>query len=258
MTRGMNPNAPRRVLVLGGTGEANALIDAIASIPEIEPILSLAGRTRLPKLPAIATRIGGFGGVAGLQAYLQAERIALMVDATHPYAAQMSAHAQVACAAVGLDCLRLARPGWTRLAGDNWQRVADVAGAVAALGEAPQRVFLTHGRLELDRFAQAVQHFYLVRAIEPPPDFDRLAKAQLILARGPFAPRDELALMRDARITRLVSKDSGGDATYGKIAAARALQVPVILLQRPASAAALAVGSVDEALAWLRAHVTSP
>ncbi|MBV1701055.1 MAG: cobalt-precorrin-6A reductase [Hyphomicrobiales bacterium] len=258
MTSRITPFAPRRVLVLGGTGEANALIDAIASIPEIEPILSLAGRTAMPKLPAIATRIGGFGGIEGLRAYLKAERIALVVDATHPYAAQMSGHTQAACTAVGLDCLRLARPGWTPREGDDWRRVENVAGAIAALGEAPQRVFLTHGRLELDRFAQAAQHFYLVRAIEPPEDFDKLPRAQLILARGPFGERDELALMQAARISRLVSKDSGGDATYGKIAAARALQVPVILLQRPASPAALAVGSVAEAVAWLRAHVTAP
>ena len=217
----------------------------------MEAILSLAGRTTSPAPSALPTRIGGFGGVEGLRAYLSSERIDAVIDATHPFAAQMSRHAALACAAESVALLSFTRPPWERVEGDAWIEVADIAGAVAALGEPPRRVLLTHGRLQLAAFAQAPQHHYVVRAIEPPEGLDALPSHRLILARGPFGRDAEEALMRDARIEKLVSKNSGGAATYAKIEAARRLSIPVVMLTRPPPPDVARTHDLDRALEWI-------
>ena len=156
-----------RVLVLGGTSEASKLASLLAGQSGISAVLSFAGRTKAPRPPEIPYRIGGFGGVEGLAAYLEAERIDVLIDATHPFAEQMSRHAAIAAAQAKIPLVVLSRPAWRPEASDRWISVADMAAAAAALGQEPKRVFLTIGRLQIEAFAAAPQHFYLVRAIEP-------------------------------------------------------------------------------------------
>jgi precorrin-6A/cobalt-precorrin-6A reductase len=247
-----------RLLVLGGSSEASALARALADRSDIDAILSLAGRTRSPSAPPIPHRVGGFGGIPGLANYLACEKIDAVIDATHPFAAQMSAHAEAACRATGVPLAILSRPPWRRETGDNWTTVASMEDAAQTLGAAPRRVFLTVGRQQLAAFAAAPQHYYLVRAIDPPEALSLLPDHRLILARGPFAVEDEIALMRDARIDVMVSKNSGGSATEGKIGAARALGIPVVMVERPAAGDVPAFETIDGVLAWIEAHRPAP
>ena len=192
-------------------------------------------------------RIGGFGGVAGLAAYLAGERIDAVVDATHPFASRMSANAVAACRAVGAPLVVFTRPPWTREPGDRWVEVATMEDAAEALGAQPRTAFLTQGRLQLAAFARMAQHRYIVRAIDRPAEIDALPNCKLILARGPFSLADELALMKREQVEALVTKNSGGRATYAKIEAARALGIEVVMVRRPPAPEAETVFSLDEA-----------
>ena len=176
----------------------------------------------------------------------------MLADATHPFARRISANAALASADAGVPLVVLSRPPWTALPGDRWTRVADMAAAAAAIGGPPRRVFLAIGRQEVAAFRAAPQHRYLVRSIEAVAPGDLPPGAAAILARGPFAEADERRLLEAQRIEVVVAKNSGGDAGYGKIAAARALGLPVVLIDRPAVSGAAA--SVDEAVARL-AHL---
>ena len=246
-----------RILILGGTSEARQLSQRVAGNAAFEATLSLAGRTINPWLPPIPFRIGGFGGVDGLRDYLAAEQIAAVIDATHPFAVQMSAHARQACEAAHIPLAVLTRPEWRRQDGDRWTIVDDIDQAAAALGEAPRRVLLTHGRLQLTAFARLPQHTYLVRTIDRPDDIETLPQHRLILERGPFDKASELQLLDDERIDIIVSKNSGGPATYPKIEAARELGIPVVMIRRPAADAAAELFDVDAVMAWL-AHRAAP
>ena len=243
-----------RILLLGGTTEASGLARRLAANPDFRPILSLAGRTASPAAAPIETRIGGFGGAEGLAAWLAAEGVAAVVDATHPFAQVISRNAAAACAALGLPLLARRRAPGPARAGDRWQEVDSVAAAAPALGEMPRRVFLTVGRLELAAFAAAPHHAYLVRTIEPVGDALALPDLAVIEARGPFSEEAERHLMRRHRIDVLVTKNSGGTATYGKVAAARALGLPVVIVRQPEAPATARVERPEEALAWLAAH----
>jgi precorrin-6A/cobalt-precorrin-6A reductase len=247
----MRYEASMRVLILGGSSEASALARLVAGRPGIEATLSLAGRTRSPAAAPIALRIAGFGGVDGLIAHLRSERVEAVIDATHPFAAQMSRHAAEACARAGLPRLVLTRAPWAAREGDCWIEVEDAPAAAAALGQAPRRVFLTLGRLSVPAFAAAPQHRYVIRAIEPPQGLDALPDQRLILARPPFAVEDEERLMRDEGIDILVSKNSGGAASYAKIEAARRLRLPVVMIRGPKPEQGPAVHEPEEALAWI-------
>jgi precorrin-6A/cobalt-precorrin-6A reductase len=247
-----------RVLILGGTSQASALARALAARSDIDATLSFAGVTQNPSAPPILFRVGGFGGAEGLRAYLEDARIDGVIDATHPYAERISANAVRACSEARVPLAILTRPAWEQRAGDRWIEVEDVGAAARALGDAPRRVFLTHGRLGLAAFAEAPRHFYLVRTIEPPPDIGRLPRHRLLLARGPFALEDEQNLMRAERIDMLVTKNSGGEATYAKIEAARALGLTVVMIRRPATASAGELTDSAAALAWLDAHRPAP
>ena len=196
-------------------------------------------------------RIGGFGGAQGLAAHLAAERIDALIDATHPYAAIISANAAQAADAAGVPLLGLRRPAWVAVAGDRWTEVDDTNAAVPALGTAPRRVFLALGRNEVAAFVAAPQHFYLVRSVDPIEPPLRVPHARYVIRRGPFTQTDDHALLTDHGIEIVVAKNSGGDATYGKIAAARALGIAVIMLRRPALPDVAAVATVEEALAWI-------
>ncbi len=235
------------LLILGGTGEAVAL--ARAAAPAFAVTMSLAGVTRAPVLPPGEIRRGGFGGAGGLAAYLRAHDVGAVIDATHPFAVEMSRNAITACTQTTVPLLRLTRPAWTRQAGDDWVDVPDAERAAASI--AVERVFLTTGLRDLDAFAARGDVWFLVRSIEPPARVP-LAHYTLIQARGPFDEAAETALMRHHRIEALVAKNSGGGATYAKIAAARALGLPVIMIARPVLPEAKTVNDIEAALDWAR------
>lgn len=243
-----------RVLVLGGTTEASALATLLSAHDEIDAMLSLAGRTRAPARPPVPYRIGGFGGVAGLVDYLGAQAIDAVVDATHPFAEQISANALAACTQTGTPMLVLTRPAWEPQPGEVWQHADGADAAARLIGQAPRRVFLTVGRLSVPAFAAAPQHHYLVRSIDPPGGLDALPSHTLVLARGPFAIEDERALIRDHGIEVLVTKNSGGGATAAKLAAAREAGLGVIMIRRPPGSVAAEVHAPEDALAWILAQ----
>ncbi len=240
-----------KVLLLGGTTEAAALARALAGVPDIDTTLSLAGRTKNPASSPLPTRVGGFGGAAGLQAYLAENAIDLLIDATHPYAAQIAQNAAEAAAEIGLPMLAVRRPPWEPKKGDRWQIVSEFGEAADLLGAAPRRVFLALGRLELDAFAKAPQHDYLIRSVDHPGPLP-MPNVTVITARGPFDFASEEALLRKHGIEVLVCKNSGGNATYGKIEAARKLGLPVLMLVRPSLPWAETVETPEAAMAWLR------
>jgi precorrin-6A/cobalt-precorrin-6A reductase len=240
-----------RVLILGGTTEASALARQVAGDPRLAPILSLAGRTANPRAQPIAMRTGGFGGIEGLVRFLRDDAIEAVIDATHPYADQMSAHAVAACHETLVPLGSLVRPEWQPEAGDRWQVVPNFDTAASALGATPRRVFLSLGRQELHTFAAAPQHHYIARLIERPECADLPPDLRLIQARGPFDREAELRLLTDERIDVLVSKNSGGDATYAKIEAARTLALPVVMIARPHKPAGHVLIDVEQAVVWL-------
>jgi precorrin-6A/cobalt-precorrin-6A reductase len=246
-----------RILILGGTAEARTLAEALGPRADIRVTVSLAGRTAEPLPQAAPVRSGGFGGAEGLARYLIDERVDALIDATHPYAAAISANAARAAKNSGVKLLALRRPPWTKLGGDNWIEVENVEGAVRALGDKPKRVFLALGRNELRPFAAAPQHSYLVRSVDPVDPPLAVPDATYITARGPFSASEDRALLVRHRIEVIVAKNSGGEATYGKIEAARALGLPVIMLNRPALPKVAAVVTVEEVLAWLD-HAFTP
>ena len=231
--------------------EARRLAERLAERVDVVVTVSLAGRTTAPAAHAVPVRIGGFGGAEGLSQYLTAERVDALVDATHPYAAIISANAADAAAAARVALLALRRPPWVALAGDRWIEVADAAAAVQALGEAPRRVFLALGKGEIRTFARAPQHYYLVRSVEAVDPPLAVPHASYVTGRGPFTEADDRALLAGHAIDLVVAKNSGGTATYGKIAAARVLGLPVILLRRPALPEVPTVATIEEALTWL-------
>lgn len=256
--------SPRRLLILGGSGEARQLAQAIAQDAQFAATYSLAGRTQAPKIPAMPIRYGGFGGVQGLCDYLRAQRIALLLDATHPFAAQMSHHAVLAAAQTGVRLLRLNRPAWQAQTGDQWQLFENMPAAAEALAQRPaQRVFLTIGQRDIAPFQNAPQHTYLIRSVEPIPTERLPPHTHCLLQRGPFDLAHERSLLQQYRVDTLLSKNSGGNATAAKLLAARELGIAVMMIQRPAldksdksalvqlGKHAACVDSIDDALAYL-------
>lgn len=240
-----------RVLILGGSSEASALAGLLAADPRFQPTLSLAGVTRAPKPAPVPQRVGGFGGIAGLVAWLRAEGVGALVDATHPFARQMSRNAVAAAERAAVPLLQLLRPAWTAVEGDRWISVADMSAAALALGEAPRRVFLTVGRKELAPFQAYSQHRYVVRSVDPPPSELLPRDSKVISARGPFALDDERRLLAEHAIEVLVTKNSGGSATAAKLQAARDLGLPVVMVERPELPPAERAPDAQAALAWL-------
>jgi precorrin-6A/cobalt-precorrin-6A reductase len=246
-----------RILVLGGTTEARELAERLAGRVDLDTVVSLAGRTESPKPLPVETRIGGFGGIAGLVNYLIQENIDLLIDATHPFANQISAHAAEAAKATGVPVFSLCRPGWVRQADDRWVSVGSVAAAVIALGGTPRRVFLSIGRQEAHQFSAAPQHFYLVRSVDPVEPQLTVPHCDYILATGPFTAEREKDLFQYNRIDTLVTKNSGGTATYGKIEAARALGLAVIMIERQPPPGIQTVHDAESAVGLID-HLLSP
>ena len=242
-------------MILGGTGDARKLAERLSARTDLRVTLSLAGRTKMPLPQAGETRVGGFGGVEGLADYLRTERVDLLVDATHPFAGRISANAFAAVQATGTPLIALDRPAWTKVGGDKWIEVDSVSAAADALGDEPRTVFLTIGRQELAPFARQPQHRFMVRSVDPAEV--ELPNAVTILDRGPFNAVAEETLMRAHGVDVLVTKNSGGDATYGKIIAARRLGLPVIMVKRPAPSGADTVRSIAKVEDWIDRHVAA-
>ncbi len=236
-----------RILLLGGTGEARAL--AARLHPDYDIVSSLAGRVPDPALPVGPVRIGGFGGVPGLREWLAADEIGAVVDATHPFAATMTAHAAQVCAELGMPHLVLSRPPWD--AAGAVRVGSDVEAAHVVADQHYSRVFLTTGRSGVGPFTSSPAWF-LIRVVTPPDAVVLPCNHEVLLSRGPYDYADECALLRDNRIDVLVTKNSGGELTEAKLKAAADLGIAIVMIDRPPLPAGVAsVGTVDEAVTWV-------
>ena len=241
-----------RVLLLGGTGEARRLAQRLVD-DGVPVVSSLAGRVADPLLPPGEVRVGGFGGATGLVAWLQEHPVAAVVDATHPFAAGMTANAAQAAAITGVPLLRLQRPGWSPQPGDDWRWADSLKGAAEAVAGFGH-VFVTTGRQGLAAFAGLTAHC-VVRSVDA-PDPPLPPRTTVVLARGPFTVEEERALMSEHGIDVVVTKDSGGHMTEAKLTAARELGIPVVLVRRPPVPPGIpVVATVDDARAWLARSV---
>ncbi len=248
----MSHNQQKNILILGGTGEGMAIAETLSVLPELRLISSLAGRVANPKLPPGEVRVGGFGGPDGLAAYLRENKIAGMIDATHPFARRMGWNAAAAAAATGIPLLRFERPAWAPREGDRWIEVEDWDAAVDILKRSARRVFLALGRQELAPFTSLEGVHLVIRSVEPPDESLRFADAEIVLARGPFKLDDERVLLQSRRIDHLVCKNSGGGATDAKLQAARELGITIVMQRRPARPDVPRVASVADAVEWVR------
>ncbi|MER5635378.1 cobalt-precorrin-6A reductase [Kitasatospora sp. NPDC002227] len=241
----------RHVLILGGTTEGRRLAADLAADPAVRVTSSLAGRVAEPRLPAGQVRIGGFGGPAGLAAWLREQHVDALIDATHPFAESISRNAALAAAEVHVPLLALRRPSWVPVPGDDWHSAGSLAEAAEALPGLGRRIFLTTGRQGLAAFAHLTGLHFLARSVDAPeaplpPDLD------VLLDRGPFTLDGERAVLREHRIDVLVTKDSGGAATAPKLTAARELGLPVVVVRRPTPPPGIpSAPDVAAALAWL-------
>jgi precorrin-6A/cobalt-precorrin-6A reductase len=245
---------PAKLLILGGSGEAADLARALDGDARFTVTLSLAGRTSEPAQLPGRLLTGGFGGAEGLARVLAEERFDLLIDATHPFAVQMKANAIEAGRAANVPLLAIRRPAWVPRDGDRWIMVESLEAAAVAIGEEPRRVFLTTGRMELAPFRKAPQHLYIVRSVEAPSPKDLPPRVELIAARGPFNLADERALLEERAVDVIVTKNSGGAGAAAKLDAARALSLPVIMVERPDLPEAPCVETVADALSWLEWH----
>jgi precorrin-6A/cobalt-precorrin-6A reductase len=239
------------LLILGGTTEATALCKYLAQTT-VQATLSYAGRTKKPLSLGLPQRVGGFGGAQGLAAYIRDHQITHVIDATHPFAAQMSTNAITACAQTDTPLIALTRAPWSASEGDNWQHVPDIDAAVTALHRPKARVMLAVGRMHLDAFATNPAHFYLLRLVDQPEGALPFPDCHAEISRGPFTVEDDLRLMRQHQIDIIVSKNAGGTGAQSKIIAARALGLPVIMIDRPALPPRAQAHELQQVIDWLR------
>ncbi len=242
----MRPN----ILILAGTTEATALARAVAE-RGIDGTVSFAGRVERPLRQPLPQRVGGFGGSDGLARWVEEHRITHVIDATHPFAVQMSRNAVDGCKAAGVPLVAVTRPAWQPRAGDRWDRVPDIAGAVTALDRPRINVMLAVGRMHLQDFAPNPQHRYLLRLVDPPKRPLPFPDTEVIVDRGPFDEASDRELMEAHDIGLVVSKNSGGTGAYAKIAAANTLGLPVIMIDRPAPPSRHEVTDIAAALDWI-------
>jgi len=238
------------ILLLGGTTEATALARLLAE-RNLSAVLSYAGRTENPRSQPVPVRIGGFGGVDGLARYLRDHQVTHLVDATHPFAATMSAHAGQAAREAGVPLIALTRPAWEPEPGDCWTHAADIDSAVAALNGPARRIMLALGRMHVDAFAAQPQHHYLLRFVDAPERTPALPHHTLVVDRGPFTTPGDQALMLGHSIDLVVCKNAGGTGAQAKLLAARALGLPVLMIDRPALPTRLEVSRPEDVLDWL-------
>lgn len=245
----------KRLLILGGTGDAVKLAAQTVDITGLETITSLAGRTNQPGIVPSTVRVGGFGGETGLAEYLREMKIDFLIDATHPFAAQISWNAAQAAKIMEIPTLMIVRPGWKRESLDDWIEVASIEAAVRAIPATAERIFLTIGRQQLAPFATLTDRWCLMRSIDPPAADIPLPPGKILLDRGPFSLEQERQLLKDYQIQAIVSKNSGGEATYPKIIAARELGIPVVMVQRPIMPDGDRVTDVTEGIKWLNGQL---
>ncbi|QWB21230.1 MULTISPECIES: cobalt-precorrin-6A reductase [Streptomyces] len=240
------------VLILGGTTEARRLAELLDGTPGLTVTSSLAGRVAGPRLPPGEVRIGGFGGVEGLTAWLVEHRVNALIDATHPFAGTIGFHAARAAATAHVPLLAVRRPGWVPVEGDDWHEAGSLEEAAALLPALGSRVFLTTGRMGLAAFAGLDALWFLVRSVDA-PESPYPARMEVLLDRGPFTLDAERELLHRHRIDVLVTKDSGGAATAPKLTAAREAGVPVVVVRRPPVPEQVpAVAGPEEAARWIR------
>jgi precorrin-6A/cobalt-precorrin-6A reductase len=242
------------VLILGGTSLAMKLVGEVIGLG-MRAIYSLAGRTEHKPVPDLDIRIGGFGGADALADYLRQKNITAVIDATHAYAAGISANARFACAAANRPLLRLQEPPWQAVPGDHWIDAVDITDARDKAAEIASRVFVSTGSQAMAEFAGDQRCWWLARVIARSADLPELSQGKYIFARGPFDLADEIALLRGHKITTVISKNSGSAATYAKIAAARQLALPVIMIARPVSDDTALAETVADAVAWLKKNI---
>ena len=249
----MSPN----ILVLGGTTEATALCREMAA-RGLTGMISFAGRVERPVRQPLPQRVGGFGGAQGLADFLAAQAFTHVVDATHPFASQMSRNAVEGCAQAGVPLIALTRAPWTPEPGDQWQAVPDIPAAVRALDRPACRVMLAIGRMHLNAFAPHPQHRYLLRLVDAPKTPPPFPHATVVVDRGPFSTEGDLALMRSHGIDLVVSKNSGGTGARAKLLAARELGLPVIMIDRPDLPPRQEAHDIETVLDWVRHGHTEP
>lgn len=240
-----------RILILGGTTEGYELAQSLSDLDAVHVISSLAGRTKEPRLPVGECRMGGFGGIEGLSAYVTAHAITAIIDATHPFASRMGWNAALACAQTQIPLLRLERPAWQPVEGDHWHMANDWTQAAALAAALGPRVLLTIGRQELAHFAALNDHWFLIRSVDMPNPLPAFAQAEILLARGPFTLDGERQLLSSQRITTIVCKNSGGTATDAKLQAARQLGLDVVMLQRPQRPPTTQAATCRDAVEWV-------
>ncbi len=241
----MRTRSPR-ILILGGTSEASRLATILWD-RNLSVISSLAGRVIRPALPPGVVRIGGFGGIDGLTTYLEQEAIQVVIDVTHPFASRMSCNAEVACRTLNIPLISFERPPWKPHRDDHWLHVPDMRSAALLVDTNYSRVFLSIGRQELDVFSGCRQAWFLVRSIDKPENM-MPPRSKLILERGPFNLDAERQLLRDESIDVVVSKNSGATATYPKIEAARELDIPIVMIDRPQKHSTPTLESLDDVM----------
>jgi precorrin-6A/cobalt-precorrin-6A reductase len=241
----------KKLLILGGTGDALRLAEMVQQMPGLMVISSLAGRTQQPALPIGQIRTGGFGGKQGLVDYLRSSQIDFLIDATHPFARKITVNAAGAALACGMPFLVLTRSAWSATSDDHWIEVANHQAAAQLLPQLGQRIFLTIGRQELNFYAHLQDLWFLMRSIDL-PDLPQMPPGEILLAKGPFDLNSERELLLQYRIQAIVSKNSGGEATYAKILAARELGLPIVMIQRPATPTGEQTNTVKQAIEWLQ------
>lgn len=242
----------KRVLILGGIRDSLTLIALVSTIPGLEVINSLAGRTRQSVMAFKPTRVGGFGGVSGLIDYLREQKIDLLIDATHPFASKISWNAAIATSELNIPHLMLVRPPWKKIEGDHWLEVESNEFAAKVLPGLASRIFLSIGRQELASYAHLKDLWFLMRMIEQPELYSPVPLGKILTERGPFSLKEERSLLQKYKIGAVVSKNSGGDATYPKVVAARELGIPVVMIQRPFLPEAEQATDVESVVSWLR------
>lgn len=248
-------NVTSRLLILGGTSEARSLAERLDGRAGCDVVSSLAGRVASPLMPVGQVRVGGFGGASGLASWIDAHGIRAVIDATHPFAAQISRNAAAAAAASHVPLLALRRRAWVPSEGDRWHEVTSLEDAALILPELGRRHFLTVGRQGVSSFADVAGAWFLVRAVDPPAGRTP-RQMELLLDRGPYSRDAELALMRDRKIDTLITKNSGGDGTAAKLIGARELDLPVVMVRRPATPAGVPeVADVSGAAEWVDAQI---
>ncbi|MER5171423.1 cobalt-precorrin-6A reductase [Thioclava kandeliae] len=239
-----------RILLLGGTSEAAEMARILARAG-LWAVYSYAGRTQSPVAQPLPLRVGGFGGVDGLRAYMAREAITHVIDATHPFAAQMSRNAIAACRAQGVALCGFERLPWVAQTGDRWTSVPDMEAAASALPIEAKRVFLAIGRQHIGLFGAVPQHHYLLRLVDPPTLPLPVPDCRVVLARGPFLEDEDLALLQEHRIDLVVAKNAGGTGARAKIDAARRLGLPVLMIERPETGARLVFHAAEDVMGWL-------